>query len=296
VIRLRIYAARHSAFYSPLLATFCAGFLDQEGLEASYAVLPAGSQSRELIRRGEAHIVQSAVSSNWGPLEAGETELPLHFAQINCRDGFFLTGRQPPPSFQWKDLEGATLLADHGGQPLVMLRYALRCQRVEWARVRVVNAGSPEQMSARFRAGEGDYIHQQGPAAQQLQRDGIGYTVASVGEAMPEVAFSSLAASREFLATEEARRFTRAYRRARQWVREAPPREVARAEAALFPETAPEALEAAVAQYQKLGCWSGDMNIALHLYEQALRVFLSQRAVRREHPYEAVVVDPPAAF
>lgn len=281
--------SRHAAFYSPLIATIAGGFLEREGLAADYAVLPPGARARDLIRRGEAHIVQSAVSSSWGPMEAGEQDLPVHFAQINCRDGFFLAGRQPDPAFAWKKLEGATLVADHGGQPLAMLRYAARCQGVDWRRVRVLDAGSVEQMDAAFRAGAGDYVHQQGPAPQQLEHDRVGYTVASVGEAMPEVAFSSLTASPQFLATDLARRFLGAYRQARPWVRAAPAAEVARAETGFFPGVAAEALETAIARYQKLGCWNGEIDIPRELYEQALEVFLSAGAIRKRWPYEEVV-------
>ena len=37
---LRLMATRHSVFYSPLLATFAAGFLRDEGLDARYRVVP----------------------------------------------------------------------------------------------------------------------------------------------------------------------------------------------------------------------------------------------------------------
>ena len=64
----------------------------------------------------------------------------------------------------------------------------------------------------------GDYIHQQGPAPQQLEHDGVGHVVASVGEAIGPVAFSSLAATRDWLRTDAAHRFMRAYRKARAWL------------------------------------------------------------------------------
>jgi len=51
--------------------------------------------------------------------------LPVHFALINRRDGFFLTGRYRQETFEWKSLEKKTLLADHGAQPLAMPRCAV---------------------------------------------------------------------------------------------------------------------------------------------------------------------------
>jgi NitT/TauT family transport system substrate-binding protein len=256
-------------------------------------VLPRNRTARDLIRKREADVVQAAVSSNWGPMEKGEQDLPAHFAQINQRDGFFLAGRESDPEFQWKKLEGRSLLADHGGQPLIMLKYALHCQGIDWNRIDVIDAGSVEEIDAAFRGGRGDYVHQQGPSPQRLESERLGHVVAAVGSAMPAVAFSSLMASREFLESEMASAFTQAYRRARTWVNEAPAEEIAAREAAMFPNIDLAALSHSIARYQKLGCWDGDLPIARELYEQALDVFLHGAAISARHPYEAVVVPPP---
>lgn len=293
-MKIRILVSRHSSFYSPLIAAVTAGFLSDEGLEPSYDVLPKNRTARDMIRKREVDVVQAAVSSNWGPMENGERDLPAHFAQINQRDGFFLAGRQPDPAFQWKKLEGKSLLADHGGQPLIMLKYAVHRQGVDWNRIHVIDAGSIAEIDAAFRSGRGDYVHQQGPAPQQLESESIGYAVAAVGEAMPAVAFSSLMASHDFLHTEMAKAFTRAYRRARVWVTEAPAAEIAGSEAVLFPDIALESLANSIARYQALGCWKGELGITRVLYEQALDVFMHSAAISGRHGYEKVVVPPPA--
>ena len=119
--------------------------------------------------------MQSAVSSNWKPMERGESPLPVHFALINRRDGFFLAARSRAASFAWKDLEGKTLLADHGGQPLAMLRYALHYNGVDWAKIHVLDRGTPEEMVDAFRRGEGDYVHLQAPGRRLLEEEGAGF-------------------------------------------------------------------------------------------------------------------------
>ena len=196
--------------------------------------------------------MQSAVSSNWGPMEKGERDLPVHFAQINQRDGFFLVGRARDSSFRWSELEGKQVLADHGSQPLAMLRYAAYYQGVDCKTIEWINAGNPEEMGAAFRVGRGDYIHLQDPAAQQLESESIGCIVASVGDAMPPVAFSSLMASRAFLKTETAKVFLKAFQEAKKWVNQAPVEEIARAEASFFPGIDLQILTASIARYRAL--------------------------------------------
>ncbi|MGA7234658.1 MAG: hypothetical protein WBY44_03195 [Bryobacteraceae bacterium] len=277
---IRIMASRHSAFYSPLLA--CIGFLRDEGHQVPYSVLGPKQRSYALLRDGEIDIMQSAVSSNWKPREQGIEPLPVHFAQINQRDGFFIVGRQPDPEFQWKALEGRTLLADHGLQPLAMLKYAVKQNGVEWGKIKVIDAGTPEKMQAAFSGDTADYVQLQGPFA-------VGEVVASVGASMPPVAFSSLCCARSYQKTDGYRTFLKTYERAKEWVRTAPAEEIATKEGAFFPGVTNEVLSAAVKRYQDLGCWDGGVRIPKELYEQALNVFQSEGGIAWRHGYEEVV-------
>ncbi|HTS31901.1 MAG TPA: hypothetical protein VMH81_38790 [Bryobacteraceae bacterium] len=276
----RIMASRHSAFYSPLLCAI--QFLREGGDEATYRVLGAGQRSYALLRDGEVDIVQSAVSSNWNPRERGVEPLPVHFAQINQRDGFFLTTRQASPAFEWRQLEGRMLLADHGQQPLAMLKYAVRHNGANWDKIEVVDAGSPERMAAAFREGRGDYLHQQAPIT-------AGEVVVAVGSCVPPVAFSSLCCARGYQKTRPYRHFLEVYERARGWVQTALPEEVAAREASFFEGVPSERLIDAVRRYQLLGCWGGDVEIPRDLYEQSLNVFQEARAIAWRHRYDEVV-------
>ena len=282
-MRIRVKASRHSAFYSPLLC--CIQFLKNEGHEVPYGVLEPGQRTHALIRDGEVDIVQSAVSSSWKPRERGVEPLPVHFAQINQRDGFFLAGRQPDSAFDWKKLEGRGLLADHGLQPLVMLKYAIRHNGADWNKIKAIDAGAPAKMEAAFQAGTGDYLHLQGPVV-------AGEIVASVGASMPPVAFSSLCCAREYQKTEGYKAFLKTYARAREWVQTAPAEEVAAAEASFFPGIAPELLADTVRRYQAVGCWEGGIEIPRDLYEQALNVFQAAAEIAWRHRYEEVVAKP----
>jgi NitT/TauT family transport system substrate-binding protein len=286
-------ASRHSAFYSPLLGAISGGFLKDEGFEPTYAVVQPGQSVPAMIAAGEVHVSQSAVSGAWGALEKGQQPLTVHFAQINVRDGFLIAGRRADPKFTWeKLLEGGFMLV-HGGQPQAMLAYAMHRKGVDLSKGKPINAGNTGSMMKAFRAGQGDYFHEQGPYPQQLEHEGIASVVGSVGEVIGPVAFSSLTASRDWLTTPEAKRFTRAYRKARRWVNEAPPAEVAKSEKSFFPHIDQGVLAKTIEYYQKLGCWSGDIAVPRQPYEVALDVFLHSKLITRRHPYEQVVVPPP---
>jgi NitT/TauT family transport system substrate-binding protein len=286
--------SRFSAFYSPLIAAQAAGFLKAEGLDAEFSVAGAGISPQAGLRDGSVDLIQSAVSSSFPALERGDTPDLVHFAQINQRDGFFIAARSAETAFTWGKLAGARVLLDHGTQPLAMFKYALHRRGVDYGALRVVDAGGPEAMQAAFRAGKGDYVHLQGPAPQQLEADGVGNVVASVGEAIGLVAFSSLCARRDFIETDLARGFTAAYAQARAWVRATPAARVAETEASYFRDVDREVLTRTIAAYQHLGCWDGPLAIPRDAYEVTLHVFEHSGLITRRHPYDAVVTVPPA--
>jgi NitT/TauT family transport system substrate-binding protein len=252
--QINIMALRHSAFYSPLLMSISGGFLQDQGLKPHYEVATPSNPVTDAIRNGKAHLSQSAVATSFEALEQGEPCDIVHFAQINERDGFFIAGRKAEKDFDWNKLQGKEVLVDHFFQPMAMFRYALHKQGVDEKQIRIIDAGNVDAIDRAFRAGAGDYVHQQGPAPQQLEKDGIAHVVASVGEAVGPVAFSSLCASREWLETEMALAFIRAYRAARQYVIEAPAEEIAHKEADFFPGIDQDVLSHTIATYQKLGC------------------------------------------
>jgi NitT/TauT family transport system substrate-binding protein len=144
-------------------------------------------------------------------------------------------------------------------------------------------------MMAAFRRGDGDFFHEQGPYPQQLEHEGLAHVVASVGEAVGPVAFSSLAARPQWLGSRDAKRFARGYAKSRQWVQQAPAADVAQRLLPLFPEVAPAALTRSIEYYQRLRCWDGGLTIEPEHYEAALDVFLHSRLITRRHPYAAVV-------
>jgi len=289
---IRIQFTRFSAFYSPLIATVAGGFLKEEGFAPQHSIAPAGTSAIEGVVQGTVDVCQSAPSQGFGPLEKGQAPPALHFAQINEKDGFFLTARAPDPAFAWDKLRGRAVLVDHGGQPLAMFKYACHRRGLDYAAIKAVNFPS-DQMDQAFRKGEGDYIHQQGPAPQQLEHDGVGHVVVSVGEAIGPCAFSSLAATPAWLKTDAAKRFMRAYRKARAWLIATPAAQVAEAEASFFPEIARPVLTATIAYYQKLGCWAPHVEITRPAFEVTLDVFQHARLITRRHRYEDVVAAPP---
>ncbi len=293
-MKIKLQFTLFSAFYSPLISTMSGGFLEEEGLEYEWSVARPGVSAIAAIQDGSVDVVQSAASYSFGPLGKGETPPAVHFAQVNEMDGFFLTARAPDPAFSWKKLEGAEVVMLRGGQPEAMFRYACHKAGIDFASIKPIAPGSAAEVDRAFRDGKGQYVHQQGPFPQQLQADGVGHVVAQVGPLIGPCAFSSLAAKREWLGTDMAKAFIRAYAKTRRYLNDTPAAEVARAEKPYFPRIDEKVLADCIAAYQKLGCWTPHVEITRAAFETTLDIFAYNGKLARRFRYDEVCAPPPA--
>lgn len=291
--RVRIQFTLFSAFYSPLILTMAGGFLQREGLEFDWSVSPPGKPATESVVDGSADVVQSAPSQAFNAIVRGDADYPRHFAQVNEMDGFFITGREADPGFSWRQLEGAEVVMFGGGQPNAMLRYACHRAGIDFERIKAITPGGAADIDRSFRDGQGQYVQQQGPYPQQLEVDGIGHVVAQVGPVIGSCAFSSLAASLEWLQTDQAAAFTRAYAAARRHLNEAPAAEVTAALQSYFPDISTASLENCIAAYQQLGCWTPHVEITRPAFEATLDIFEYTGGISERYPYDTVCALPP---
>ena len=291
---IRIQFTLFSAFYSPLISLMSGGFLKEEGLDFEWSVAEPGKSAIRAVEAGEIDLCQTALSQSFNELGRGETPKVMHFAQINEMDGFFLTAREADPDFDWKKLEGAEVVLFGGGQPLAMFQYACMKAGIDFSKIKAINPGGAAAMDQAFRDGQGAYVQQQGPFPQQLEKDGVGHIVARSGPLIGPNGFSSLAATPEWLATDMARAFTRAYAKTRVYMNETPAAEIARAQAGFFPKIDEDVLARCIESYQGLGCWTPHLEITPEAFEVTLDVFEHFGTLKERFRWDQVCCNPPA--
>lgn len=294
MISVHVRFLRYSAFYTPLLLTLESDDLRREGFVTTFDKVEPGRTIEDGFRQGTIQVAQSAPAVSFRSALAGHAPAYRHFAVMNVRDGFFLAARDASSLFDWRSLEGKTVLVDHFFQPFALFQTALRRRGVDISKVEIVDAGSVAEIEAAFRAGKGDFVHLQGPAPQQLEQEGLARVVASIGEAAGPLAFSSLAASPAWLETSEAKVFMRAFRRARAVCRVTPPAELAKRVAPYLEGVGLPALTETLRAYQALGTWEGDEAITRELFEETADKFIQVGYIASRPSMTDVFAAPPA--
>jgi len=283
-----------SAFYAPLIVTMAGNFLADEGIDFNWSVAPPGESAIKALLDGKADVIQSAPSQGFSSLKKGDEPRAVHFAQVNEMDGFFITAHEPDESFNWKKLEGSEVIVFKAGQPNVMFRRACQAAGIDYDKINIVTPGGADAMDKAFRSGQGKYVQQQGPYPQQLEADGAGHIVAQCGPLIGPNAFSSLASTREWLASDDAKAFTLAYTKARAFINSQSADEITDIILPYFKDTSRAALLQCIDSYQKLGCWTPHAEITQKAFDNLLEIYTATGEIDQQYPYEKVCASLPA--
>ena len=290
--RLRLMDTYRNLFYTPIYTAVAGGFLYAEGLDVMFGTVPADRHPLDMLRQGEVDIIQSGISRSLMALDDGDEDAPLHIAEINRRDGFFLVSRTPTDNWQWSDLEGSTLIPiGFTPVPLTSLTAALRKHGVDIDGITMLKGLSAEDALAAFRRGDADYIHMPNPQAQTLIEDGVGYLAASLGSEHGYLCYSSFAATPAFIDEQPdiIHRFVRGFYRAQQWLAAAESEAVAERVQPFFAGVSGSVLKSSIARYKSLEIWPATPDIGIDGYNAMRRVLIDGGLVMARHPYERLV-------
>ena len=258
-VKLTLSEVTHSVFYAPQYVALEKGFFAEEGLEI------------ELINGGGADKVMTSVLTSeaqigfCGPeaciyvLNQGKEDPPVIFAQMTKRDGSFLVGRENEP-FSWDQLKEKTIIGGRaGGVPEMTLEYVMRQNGVIPGEDATVDTTVQfNMMAGAFTGGNGDYVTLFEPTATEVEANGQGYILASIGAESGEIPYTAYFTSRSYADahSDVIQRFTNAIAKALKWVQEHDAAETAAAISPQFPDTSVETLTKVVERYREIDAWN----------------------------------------
>ena len=295
---IRLAETFRNLFYTPIYAAISGGFFYRRGLNVMFSTMPAGGSVMDMLRNGEADIAQTGISRSLAEMDAGRDDAPLHIAEINRRDGFFLVSRQPAEGWSWKSLEGARL-APVGFTPVPWnsLRAAMLTRGVDLDAVDLRFGMSAADAVARFRAGELDCVHLPHPQARALADEGAGHVAAAVGPELGLLCYSSFAAMPSFIDANRdvAQVFVSGFADALRWLARAEDAEIAERAAPFFGGMSADFLARCIRQYRANRTWGADAEISRESFDNMRGVLMDGGMIRGRHAWERLVVPDFAA-
>lgn len=257
--KIRVAEVAHTVFYAPQYAAISQGFFEEEGIDVELILTPGADKVTAAVLSGDAQIGFSGSEACIYVYNAGEKDYLKTFAQLTQKDGSFLVSRQKYDNFTLNDLKGKSVIGGRqGGMPEMTFEWALRQNNIDPVNdLNIDTSIAFAAMSGAFIGGQGDFVTLFEPNALQIEKQGLGYVVASIGELGGVVPYTSYSARSSYLEKnpEIIEKFTRAIQKGLDYVHNSSDEEVANAILSFFPDTSLNDLAGVIERYRSIDAW-----------------------------------------
>ena len=283
----------HSIFYAPQYVAIEQGYFKEVGIDVELILTSGADKVTAAVLSGDADIGFCGSEGTIYVYNGGEKDYLKTFAQLTQKDGSFLVSREKIEDFSLEDLEGKTVLGGRaGGMPEMTLEYALKENGIDPEKdVNVDTSVDFAAMGGAFIGGQGDFITLFEPNALELEKEGYGYVVASVGELGGVVPYTSYSARISFLEEnkELITNFTKAIQKGLDYVHNHSDEEVAKAIINQFPDTSLEDIAKVVKRYRDIDAWPETTDFSEDSFNHLQDIMIDYGAITEKVPYDELM-------
>ena len=283
----------HSIFYAPQYVAIEEGYFEEEGIDLQLVTGFGADKTMTAVLSGEADIGFMGSEASIYVYSQNPDDYIVNFAQLTQRAGNFLVSREPMEDFQWSDLKGKSILGGRkGGMPQMVFEYILKKNNLDPAAdMNIDQSIDFGSTAAAFSGGDADFTVEFEPGATTLEKEGVGYVVASLGVDSGYVPYTAYSARQSFIEEnpELIQGFTNALQKGMDYVQNHTPEEIAKVIAPQFQETDLEDITTIVTRYYEQDTWKENL-----IFEEAsftlLQDILDEAGeLEQRVPYEDLV-------
>lgn len=298
--KIRLAEVTHSVFYAPQYVAFELGYFEEEGLEVELILTSGADKTMAALLSKDAQIGLMGPEASIFVYNGGQKNYAINFIQLTQCDGSFLVGREKVENWSWDMVRGKEIIGGRkGGVPAMTLEYVLKQKGFDVGQndpTKEVNVRTDIDFAAQggaFASGQGDYVTMFEPAALKLEKDGIGYVVASIGKEAPGIPFTAYSATKEYMEKNEdvIQKFTNAIYKAQLWVKNHTAREIAEVIHPHFIETSLDDLEIIMQRYIDINAWKADPTFPEEALNKLMVVMETANELEKRAPYDKIVTN-----
>lgn len=300
--KVRYEEVVRSVLYVPMYVALNQGYFKEAGLDVGMKTSQGTDKGMAALLSGSADIVLIGPEASIYVANSESPTKPKIFAGLTATDGFLLMARKPvADKFDWSQLRGKSVMAFRpGSNPDVFLEAALRKHGLDPKKdLKLVNNIGPAARTGAWLAGQNDYAIFLEPEAGNLEKDGNGYVMASIGSEVGPVDYTVFTTTDAFVQKnpEVLQAWTQAVARAQKYVQTAPAADIARQVAEFFPGASQPELAKAIDRYRGYRLWKTSPLVEKAAIEQLQDMLTTSGVLEsgKRVKYEQVVVTDFAA-
>ena len=253
---------------------------------------PGADKVTASVLSGDADIGFSGSEATIYIYNGGEKDYLKTFAQLTQKDGSFIVSREKIDNFTINDLKGKYIIGGRiGGMPEMTLEYILTKNGIKKDEVTIDTSIAFASMQGAFIGGTGDFVSLFEPNATQVQEQGYGYIVASLGELGGVIPYTSYSARTSFLKKNKdtIKKFTEAIQKGLDFVHNNDSQTIAKIILPEFPDTKLEDLTNTIEQYKKVDTWPKTTDFTEESFLHMQDIMINANQLKEKVSYQDLI-------
>ncbi len=283
----------HSIFYAPMYVAIEEGYFEEEGIDLELVTGFGADKTMTAVISGSADIGFMGSEASIYTYNEGANDYVVNFAQLTQRAGNFLVAREEMPDFTWDALKGTNVLGGRkGGMPEMVFEYILKQNGIDPAKdVNIDQSIDFGSTAAAFAENQGDFTVEFEPGATNLEKEGKGYVVASLGTDSGYVPYTAFSAKQSYINDnpEVIQGFTNALQKGMDYVQAHTPEEIAAIIAPQFKETDQDTITTIVTRYYDQDTWKENLIFEEESFELLQDILEDAGELAKRAPYQDLV-------
>lgn len=257
--KVKVAEVTHSIFYAPQYVAHALGYFEEEGLDVEIILAAGADKVTAAVLSGDVEIGFCGSEATIYVYNNGEKDYLVTFAGLTKRDGSFIVSREKYDNFTLNNLKGKTIIGGRiGGMPEMTLEWTLKEAGLDVKSDLTIDTSIAfASMSGAFIGGTGDFVSLFEPNALQIEKQGYGYVVASLGELGGVVPYTAYNARKSYIEQNPdiIKSFTKAIQKGLDYVHSHSSSEIADVIIKYFPDTSRTDLEKIIERYKNIDSW-----------------------------------------
>ena len=291
--KVKVAEVAHSIFYAPQYVAHKLGYFEEEGLDVEIILTSGADKVTSAVLSGDVNIGFCGSEATIYVYNEGEKDYLINFAALTKRDGSFLVSREKYDNFTLGDLKGKKIIGGRkGGMPEMTLEWALKENGIDpKSDVKIDTSIAFAAMSGAFIGGEGDFLSLFEPNALEIEKNGYGYVVASIGKLGGVVPYTAYNARKSYILEnpDVIEGFTKAIQKGLEYVHNNDSREIAKLLEDYFPNTSIDDLEKLVQRHKDIDSWFNSTSISEKDFNHIQEIMISAGELKSKVDYKILV-------
>ena len=292
---VRLAEVAHSIFYAPMYVAIEEGYFEEVGIDIELSLANGADKVSAAVLSGDADIGFAGSEATIYVYNGGEKDYLKTFARLTQKDGSFIVAREDIKDFTLEDLVGKTIIGGRaGGMPEMTLEWVLSDAGIDPKRdVNIDTSVAFSAMSSAFIGGTGDFVALFEPNALQLEQEGYGYVVASLGELGGVVPYTAFFARDSYLNEnkELIENFDKAIQKGIDFVHNSSDKKVAEAIIDQFPDTSLDDLTKIVERYRSIDAWPDNTEFTEEEFDHLQDIMINAKELDSKVPFSDLMYE-----